>query len=226
MSSRAGRPKEPIMRPPDERCRTAISMKGAVLNAIAEQAIVEETTTSGLISTIMSLVLTSPIGKKLKENAKNNQRDLSQEIAELLNLLLLSMLGQSLQESAVQNQLTLAQEIERNLTLVKEQIPTEELTQLAEASGRTPSQIMAELVRTLLGSSLSQKIQDSAERNRRSFAQEVEQNLILFREHIPQQEIIKLAEDTQRRPDDMIIRLVLIGLEYYREKDLVNTNQG
>jgi hypothetical protein len=54
-----------------------------------------------------------------------------------------------------------------------------------------------------------------ARTHRRSLAHELECNLILFSEHLPAERIRELAKASQRHPDQMLIRLVLLGLRVY-----------
>ena len=70
-----------------------------------------------------------------------------------------------------------------------------------------------------LSAPVGQKLQENAKKNRRSLHQELESNLVLFNEQIPTEEISRLAETSQRNPDQMLIHLVLLGLQVYREKE-------
>jgi hypothetical protein len=45
----------------------------------------------------------------------------------------------------------------------------------------------------------------------------LEANLVLFNEHIPTERIVALAEASQRNPDQMLVRLVLLGLRVYEK---------
>lgn len=44
---------------------------------------------------------------------------------------------------------------------------------------------------------------------------EIESSLILLYEYIPTDRIMELAEASQRHPDQMLVRLVLLGLRVY-----------
>jgi len=57
----------------------------------------------------------------------------------LLGFLLLSRIGQQLQENASRNNRTLAQELEQSLGIFQEQLPVEQINQLAIASQRSPT---------------------------------------------------------------------------------------
>ena len=52
-------------------------------------------------------------------------------------------------------------------------------------------------------------------KHRRPLVHELEANLILFNEHLPTERIAELAEASQRNPDQMLVRLVLLGLRVY-----------
>ena len=82
--------------------------------------------------------------------------------------------------------------------------------------GKKRSPFLAELMELLLTSSAGTRLRDNAAKNKRSLAHELEANLVLFNEHVPTAEIAELAEASQRNPDQMLVRLVLLGLRVYK----------
>lgn len=82
--------------------------------------------------------------------------------------------------------------------------------------GKKRSPFLAELMELLLTSPMGEQLRANAEQNHRSLAHELEANLVLFNEHIPTAEIEELAEASQRNPDQMLVRLVLLGLRVYK----------
>jgi hypothetical protein len=86
----------------------------------------------------------------------------------LLGFLLLSRIGQQLQENASRNNWTLAQELEQSLAIFQEQLPMEQINQLAITSQRSPTQMVTYLV--LLG------LQVYQERNRLNPEADIELN--------------------------------------------------
>ncbi|MGB3788432.1 MAG: hypothetical protein WA949_10510 [Phormidesmis sp.] len=88
--------------------------------------------------------------------------------------------------------------------------------QCAQDGGKKRSPFLVELMDLLLTSPMGEQLRANAEKNRRSLAHELEANLVLFNEHIPTAEIAQLAEASQRNPDQMLVRLVLLGLRVYR----------
>lgn len=82
--------------------------------------------------------------------------------------------------------------------------------------GKKRSPFLAELMELLLATSMGEQLRENAKKNRRSLAHELEANLVLFNEHIPTSEIVELAEASQRNPDQMLVRLLLIGLQVYK----------
>jgi hypothetical protein len=87
--------------------------------------------------------------------------------------------------------------------------------QCATEGDKKRSPFLAELLSLLLTSELGQHLREQAQENRRSLAHELECNLILFSEHLPADRIRELAKASQRHPDQMLIRLVLLGLRVY-----------
>lgn len=88
--------------------------------------------------------------------------------------------------------------------------------QCAQDGGKKRSPFLAELMELLLTGPMGEQLRKNAAKNRRSLAHELEANLVLFNEHIPTAEIAELAEASQRNPDQMLVRLVLLGLRVYR----------
>lgn len=81
--------------------------------------------------------------------AQEEGMTMSRFVVTILNFLLLSNIGQILQENSRSNQRTLIQELKHNLILFNEQLPTDEIYQLAAISQRTSDQMVIYLV--LLG---------------------------------------------------------------------------
>ena len=87
--------------------------------------------------------------------------------------------------------------------------------QCAIEGNKKRSPFLVELLELLLTSSIGEQLRESAQKHRRPLAHELEANLILFNEHIPMERIAELAEASQRNPDQMLVRLVLLGLRVY-----------
>ncbi|NJN00072.1 MAG: hypothetical protein HC800_25650 [Phormidesmis sp. RL_2_1] len=88
--------------------------------------------------------------------------------------------------------------------------------QCAEEGGKKRSPFLSELMELLITSPIGEQLRANAAKNRRSLAHELEANLVLFNEHVPTDEIAELAEASQRNPDQMLVRLVLLGLRVYK----------
>jgi hypothetical protein len=85
-----------------------------------------------------------------------------------------------------------------------------------EAEGnKKRSPFLAEIMELLLLSPAGQELRASAKHHRRPLLHELEANLILFHDQIPTERIAELAEASQRNPDQMLVRLVLLGLRVY-----------
>lgn len=103
--------------------------------------------------------------------------------------------------------------------------------QCAADGGKKRSPFLAELMELLLASPIGEQLRENAAKNKRSLAHELEANLVLFNEHIPTSEIAELASASQRNPDQMLVRLVLLGLRVYRnslarmEADIKGSNE-
>ena len=218
-----GRPGKNYRRTTGEMHRTAVYMPGEVLNAISSRAEAENNSISGLNSDLIELVLLSPVGQKLQEILQQNDRSLIiQELNSLLEVLLISPVRVKLQELAKANKVSLAIELKRSIGLVEE-MPTDLVADMASKLGKSSDQIIAELLRAIANPPLGEKLMESAAYNKRTLAQEVEKNLIIFKDRIPYEEILQLAQASQRTPDDMISRLALIGLETYKQRNLANS---
>ena len=218
-----GRPSKNYRRTVGAMHRTAVYMSGEVLNAISSRANIEGNSISGLNSDLIELVLLSPVGQKLQEVVCQNDYSLIiQELNSLLEVLLVSPVGKKLQELAKANKVSLAVELERSIDLLKE-MPTDLVADIAGKLGKSPEQMIAELVGAIANPPLGEKLLESAIYNKRTLAQEVEKNLILFKERIPYEEILQLAEASQRTPDDMVTRLALLGLETYKQRNMANS---
>ncbi|MBE9138030.1 hypothetical protein IQ254_12660 [Nodosilinea sp. LEGE 07088] len=87
--------------------------------------------------------------------------------------------------------------------------------QCAAEGNRKRSPFLAEILELLLTSDMGQSLRESAQKHRRPLAHELEANLVLFNEHLPTERIVELAEASQRNPDQMLVRLVLLGLRVY-----------
>ncbi|MGJ3254094.1 MAG: hypothetical protein ACFE0J_23620 [Elainellaceae cyanobacterium] len=87
--------------------------------------------------------------------------------------------------------------------------------QCAAEGGKKRSPFLAEILSLLLTSPAGQKLRENAQRHRIDLVHELERNLVLFNEHIPTERIEELAEASQRHPDQMLVRLVLLGLRVY-----------
>ncbi|WP_156119910.1 hypothetical protein [Leptolyngbya sp. KIOST-1] len=87
--------------------------------------------------------------------------------------------------------------------------------QCAVEGNRKRSPFIAEILELLLTSEAGQVLRESAQKHRRPLVHELEANLILFHEHIPTERIMELAAASQRNPDQMLVRLVLLGLRIY-----------
>lgn len=87
--------------------------------------------------------------------------------------------------------------------------------QCAAEGNRKRSPFLAEIMELLLTSEMGQSLREGAQKHRRPLIHELEANLVLFNEHIPIERIVELAEASQRNPDQMLVRLVLLGLRVY-----------
>ena len=89
--------------------------------------------------------------------------------------------------------------------------------QCAAEGNRKRSPFLAEIMELLLTSDVGQQLREGAQKHRRPLAHELEANLLLFNEHVPTERIVELAEASQRNPDQMLVRLLLLGLRVYEK---------
>jgi hypothetical protein len=87
--------------------------------------------------------------------------------------------------------------------------------QCAIEGNKKRSPFLAEILELLLTSETGEQLRESAQKHRRPLVHELEANLLLFNEHIPTERIAELAEASQRHPDQMLVRLILLGLRVY-----------
>jgi hypothetical protein len=90
-----------------------------------------------------------------------------------------------------------------------------EIDAQSATDGKKRSPFLAEMMDLLLMSPTGQKLRESASAHKRPLVNELEAHLIWFNEHIPTEKIEELAEASQRYPDQMLVRLVLLGLRVY-----------
>ena len=89
--------------------------------------------------------------------------------------------------------------------------------QCAVEGNRKRSPFLAEIMELLLTSDVGKHLREGAQKHRRPLVHELEANLLLFNEHIPTERIVELAEASQRNPDQMLVRLILLGLRVYEK---------
>ena len=89
--------------------------------------------------------------------------------------------------------------------------------QCAVEGNRKRSPFLAEIMELLLTSDVGQHLREGAQKHHRPLVHELEANLLLFNEHIPTERIVELAEASQRNPDQMLVRLILLGLRVYEK---------
>jgi hypothetical protein len=87
--------------------------------------------------------------------------------------------------------------------------------QCATEGNKKRSPFLAEIMELLLLNPMGEQLRASAQKHRRPLVHELEANLISFNEHLPTERIAELAEASQRNPDQMLVRLVLLGLRVY-----------
>ena len=114
---------------------------------------------------------------------------------------------------------------------MSKQLLAELEAQCAVEGDKKRSPFLAEILTLLLTSPVGQQLRENAEAHKRSLVHELEANLILFSEQIPTERILELAEASQRHPDQMLVRLILLGLRVYEravarmEVDIENSNE-
>jgi hypothetical protein len=91
----------------------------------------------------------------------------------------------------------------------------------AEDKKRSP--FVAEILELVLMSSTGIGLCENAAKHERSLVNELRQNLLLFNDRMPTERIEELAEESQRYPDQMLLRLALIGLKIY-ERSMARMN--
>lgn len=87
--------------------------------------------------------------------------------------------------------------------------------QCAIEGDKKRSPFLTELLNLLLMSPTGEQLREQAKTHHRPLVKELESNLILFNEHLPTERIKELAEQSQRYPEQMLVRLVLLGLKIY-----------
>jgi hypothetical protein len=87
--------------------------------------------------------------------------------------------------------------------------------QCAVEGDKKRSPFLAELLTLLLMSPIGQQLREQSNAHQQPLVHELEQNLILFNSRLPTERIKELAEESQRQPDQMLVRLVLLGLQVY-----------
>lgn len=90
-----------------------------------------------------------------------------------------------------------------------------QLARLASQKNTTMSRLVVDVLTFLILSSIGEKLQASAHQHGKTLVQELEENLILYSEWIPTEEIERLADASQRTAAGMLVYLVLLGLEHY-----------
>lgn len=150
MSQGSGRPKgsRSNKRTPGANSRSAIYLRPELDSAFSTQVEAEQVSKSGFIADLLQLLLLTPSGKRLTENAAAHQQALVQELERSLILFVdqFPVLGQKLQENADGDRQSLAQELIRNLRALEVQVPIEEIDQLARNSRRPLVQMMIHLL--------------------------------------------------------------------------------
>jgi hypothetical protein len=77
------------------------------------------------------------------------------------------------------------------------------------------SPFLADVLHLLLLSPTGQQLRDLAQQHRRDLVKELESNLVLLGDQLPVARIQELAAASQRYPEQMLVRLVLLGLRVY-----------
>ena len=93
----------------------------------------------------------------------------------------------------------------------------------AEQENTSRSRFVTSLLSLLLLSPLGEQLQANAYQNHRPLAQELEHNLVLFEQQLPQEQINELARSSQRSLSQMLIYLVLLGLQDYQQGRRLNS---
>jgi hypothetical protein len=87
--------------------------------------------------------------------------------------------------------------------------------QCATESNKKRSPFVSELLQVVLTSPIGQELRFQAAANQHTLAEELKRNLILFNSAIPIEQIRSLAASSHRNPDQMVVHLILLGLQTY-----------
>ncbi len=90
--------------------------------------------------------------------------------------------------------------------------------QCATEGSKKRSPLVSEILQVVLTSETGQALRLQALESQHSLAEELKRNLILFNTAIPIEQIRSLATSSQRNPDQMVIHLILLGLQAYRRQ--------
>ena len=96
----------------------------------------------------------------------------------------------------------------------------------AEQENTSRFRFVTSLLTLLLLSPLGDQLQANARQNYRTLAQELEQALVLFEQQLPQEQIDELAHSSQRYSSQMLVYLVLLGLQAYQQGRRLNSTEG
>jgi metal-responsive CopG/Arc/MetJ family transcriptional regulator len=89
--------------------------------------------------------------------------------------------------------------------------------QCATEGNKKRSPLVSEILQVVLTSPIGQALRSQAEANQHSVTEELKRNLILFNPAIPMEQIRALAATSHRNPDQMIVHLILLGLQAYEQ---------
>ncbi|MGG6268829.1 hypothetical protein ACQ4M3_35840 [Leptolyngbya sp. AN03gr2] len=89
--------------------------------------------------------------------------------------------------------------------------------QCATEGNKKRSPLVSEILQVVLTSKLGQELRSQAIASQHSLAEELKRNLILFNPAVPSEQIRSLAIASQRNPDQMVIHLILLGLQAYQQ---------
>lgn len=90
--------------------------------------------------------------------------------------------------------------------------------QCAAEGNKKRSPLLSEILQVVLTSEMGQELRSQAATNQHSLAEELKRNLILFNPAIPLEQIRSLAASSHRHPDQMLIHLILLGLQTYQAR--------
>jgi hypothetical protein len=91
-----------------------------------------------------------------------------------------------------------------------------EIEAQAQQEHASRSGFVTSILTFLLLSPIGQQLRQNASLSNRTIVQELEQSLALFQQQLPLQQINQLAVATQRSQAQMLIHLVLLGLQAYQ----------